>query len=642
MNTESMGAAEKIIAALTSYTDHYYHGRCGIVQPDPGAVGGLKWEPASWKVEEGSTDKVVYRHDRVPNPKKPGKFTTNQVKIGVMAGDGTVVGTRYRFRGAGLFPEIVAVAYQNVADVWKLDNEFAARWASWSTTQEHRDLTCVLAAFMLVQNRSGQPVRDEAGKDVMRDDDFRAVGEALIFGKNFNPKMILRVGHILHLPEVVEINRALGFGTSRKAITGRYIDAVTKWLNHIETVPKLMTAIIDKGNFKSDVSELATLAGYKPLTPGFFKALRWRQEQSKDGRRVVAIGDAVKAAQTWAGKTEQEICEIIVKDKPGFKRVLGMLPPEIGLTQAIMAASIGVGLLSDTDLVIYSTTLEELGLLKNAQINERWSKAVAATENRRAANIALRMKDETSKQKLEDGADAALNKAVSKVVRERNFRIYLVVDISGSMQVALERAKGMAHFLVKAFPLDRLHIAVFNSYGRSIELKSNTAAGVEQGFRGITATGGTDHVTGVRVFEKNKPKPGEDALFVFVGDQQELMSTLFVNELRKYNPVALAMLDVNQGVKDASQYRHGSRIIADAANALGIPCLPIDEKAFADPYASVTLLSNLIDSTPVGAAARAAPAAAIKRKSLVETILETKLAQRPAWADVYKSMAKAA
>ena len=99
---EQLGPAERILGALTRFTDHLVHNRTGMVTKDANSPTGVKWEPVIWVDEEGQ--KVVYK------PVKIGK-KRDRVRVGVMNGnneirDGqTLVG---EFRGAGLFNENVA------------------------------------------------------------------------------------------------------------------------------------------------------------------------------------------------------------------------------------------------------------------------------------------------------------------------------------------------------------------------------------------------------------------------------------------------------------------------------------------------------------------------------------------------------
>jgi len=614
---EALGPAEKIIQALTTYMDHVVHNRPGMVVADNRTKVGTRWEPVTWKEENGQ--KVVYRLDKIGNKQ-------TRARVGVLDGIRVVENGRQvgEYRKPGIFPEVATWLYRQIAEVYKLDNEFAAHWASWSFTREHRDLKVVLAAFLLVQNRCGEPVIED-GKVLFHDEDFRDVGEAmcLIRAKNdLNPKLLLRVGDVLSLPGVAAINRELGFGKSaRTPAKGRYIKAVEKWLRYREDNPKMLEGLVGAG-FRTSVMELARRVGYKPSTPKFFEVLRWKQAQAKDGRRQLAIGAEVKKAETWKGLSEKKICERIVATKPNYKRIVGLLPTEVGLTRAIMMAAIEAGSVSDADLIILTPTLEELGLLTVKEVGERWRKATETAENQRAANIAKRVKGQVAKEILQDAADTVAKKAMEEVMKD--LRIYAVIDKSGSMQGAIEQAKLYLAKLLVGFPLDRLHVSVFNTVGGEVKIQHPSAKGIEQAFRGHFAGGGTSYAEGVRALAKYKPKDGEDAIMLFVGDEldhgtAQLVATVNTSGIR---PVAFGLLRVV-----SNQYGGGS-IVKDAARQLNIPCFEIEESIFADPYAVTRVLRNLIATTPVVAAARVAAAKA----TLVEEILRTELLKKPVWA----------
>jgi hypothetical protein len=624
VNKENLGPAEKIIQSILTYSDHMMHNRPGAVTPDGRTNVGVRWEPVTHKVEDvnGTPTKVVYKLTKVG--KKQSK-----IKLGTLRADGKIMNGAptpiAEYRDAGLFPEVAAWFYRQVADVWKLDNEFAARWASFAFGQEHRDLKVVLAAFMLVQSRKGEPVRD-AGKVVFYDEDFRDVGEAMMLirrkdDKDLNPKLLLRIRDVLALPAVAAINRELGFGIStRKPCLGRWEAVVQKWLRHREENPRLLDGLV-KAGFRSTVIELAKRVGYKPETPKFFEALRWKQKQADDGRRQMMIGVDVAKAESWAGLSEKDICEKITKDKPDWKRIVGMLPSSVGVTRAVVAAAIEAKALSDRDLIIASSTLEELGLLDVASIRARWEKAVKNAEDTRAANIARNVKSKDIKEKLVEGADAAVKKAVEEVVK--HLRIYAFIDKSGSMQQSIEMAKSHIAKLLQGFPLDRIHVAVFDTSGRVIEIKHASTKGVENAFKGITAGGGTEHASGIRALEGFKPKDDEDTLFIFVGDEAESNHKTFEGAVRNsgLRPTAFGMLRVPG--------ENGDSVQRTAAN-LGIPCFMIDEKTFEDAYAIPRTVRNLIAATPVGQVK--VVTAAQQRMTLVDQILKTELLKKPTWA----------
>lgn len=616
MNNENLGPAERIIQTLLQYTDHAVHNRPGMTTAS-NAVVGVTWQPVTHKVEDGK--KIVYRLDKV------GKKTA-KVKIGHLWEDKTIRGEDRRkiadYRPAGLFPEVVTWMYQQVAEVWKLDNEFAAKWASYAFKQEQRDLKVILAAFMLVQARKGDPVRD-GDKVAFHDEDFRDVGEAmmLLYNKNsktdLNPKLLLRIHDVLSLPGVAAINRELGFGKSaRHPFLGRWNKAVEKWLRYREENPKLLEGLV-KAGFRSTVMELARRVGYKPETPKFFETLRWKQAQAEDGRRSIAIGAEVKAAETWEGLTEEQICEKVVKEKPNWKRIVGLLPKTVGVTRAIAAAAIEAGSLSDKDLIIATPTLEDLGLLQVQDVRERWERAVKAAEDMRAANIATRVKSKETKEKLGEAADNALKKAVEEVTK--GLRVYVFVDVSGSMQNSIGTAKTYLAKFLQAFPQDQLHVATFNTTGREIKIPHASAAGVENAFRGVTAGGGTDYGAGVRALAHHKPKPDEDALFIFVGDEGQ--HGTFEHAIRQWGhmPLAFGLIRVPG---------ENFRVVTATAAAIKVPCFEINENTFADPYAIPRTIRALVAATPVGQAA----VAATPRVTLAEVILKTDLLKKPAWA----------
>lgn len=631
MNNENLGPAERIIQTILTYNDHVYHGRPGMVTKDPSTAVGVRWVPVTHKME--NNEKVVYTLSKV------GRKTT-RIRVGVCndknqikSPTGTIVG---EYRPAGLFPEVAVWLYNQVAEIWRLDNEFAARWASYAYKQEHRDLKVILAAFMLCQSRKGDAVMDN-GKIAFYDEDFRDVGEAMLLtqtkdGKNdLNPKLLMRVKELLALPGVAEINRKLGFGKSaRNPFMGRWNKAVEKWLTYREENPRLLEGLVKVG-FRTTVMDLARNVGYRPQSQKFFEYLRWKQKQAKDGRRQLAIGQEVAKAESWAGLTEKEICERIVSQKIGYKRIVGLLPKEVGLTKAVVAAAVEAGSLSDKDLIILTPTLEELGMLEIPDIKSRWEKALKAADDMRAANIALRVKSTAAKEALVEASDKALQNAVAESMR--GIRIYFMVDISGSMEGAIVQAKQYLARFLQAFPLDKIHVSAFNTSGREVKVPRASTAGVENAFKSLKAGGGTDYGAGIRAIENYKPKDDEDVIFIFVGDEEAHAFTSAVRQ-SGLNPLAFGFIKVT-ATSGAPAYRammgYNASAVRDTAAQLGIPCILIDQNTFADPYAIPRTIRNLVATTPVNRnVVRAAP---VQRVTLVDQILKTDLLKKPAWAE---------
>jgi hypothetical protein len=613
---ENLGPAERIIQAVIAYSDHIYHGRPGIVTKDTTTPVGVKWVPVTHKVE--GTEKVVYQLTKVGH-----KVT--KTRLGVLAENGqvknghTVVGD---YRKPGLFPEVATYLYNQVAEVWKMDNEFAARWASYAYTQTHRDFKVVLAAFMLVQSRKGDAVLD-GGKVAFHDEDFRDVGEAMMLtlkkDMDLSAKHLVRIHDLLRLPGVAETNRKLGFGKSaRHAFTGRWEKTVEKYLRYREENPKLLDGQV-KAGFRTTLMELARRIGYKPTSTKFFDALRWKQGQAKDGRRTLAIGVAVSEAESWVGLSEADICKRIIKDKLNFKRVVGLLPKEVGLTRAIVAAAIEAGGFSNKDLIIYTPTLEDLGLLQVKDIKDRWENAVKNAEDMRSANIATRVKSKATQEKLLEAADNSLKKAVEEATK--NLRVYVIVDISSSMTQPIQLVKEYLPKFLQAFPQDRVHVSVFNTQGREVKIQHASKAGVENAFKGIVPSGGTDYGAGVKALQAHKPNADEDTIFIFFGDEEQSGNFSAAVTASGLNPMAFGLVRVG------SSYM---RAVQDTAAVLKIPCFQISNSTFDDVYAIPRTIRALVSSTPVGQSA--SRTAAPTRFTLVETILKTPIMAKPVWS----------
>ena len=616
---ETLGPAERIINTLLNTTQHLYHGRPGFVVKDTRSATGVRWSPVTHKVE--GADKAVYSLNKV------GRKTV-KTRLGVMDDQGIIRHNNRKvgeYRKPGLFPEVATWMYKQVTDVYQMDNEFAAKWASYAYDQDHRDLKVVLAALMLVQSRRGDAIRED-DKILFYDEDYRDVGEAMLLllsrkdKKDLNPKLLLRIHDLLCLPEVAKINRDLGFGRSaRKPFLGRFNKTVEKWLRYREENQQLLEGLV-KGGMRRTVMELARRVGYKPTSEKFFDVLRWKQVQSKDGRRDMSIGKKVTKAESWDKLTETEICQKIITDKPNYKRIVGMVPKNIGLTRAIMAATIEARCLSDKDLIILAPTLEALGLLQDPEVLNIWEQALKRATDMRAANIATRVTHKATKEKLEEAADTAIKEALKEDMKD--IRVYIMVDVSGSMHTAIEEAKLHVAKFLQGFPPERVHVCVFNTVGRLVTIKHQSAAGVTQAFMGVRPGGGTDYGSGVRVLQQFQPSDDEDVLFLFVGDQAANDFVPAVNN-SGLRPMAFGHVQVGHYSVNATRLA-----VENTARKLDIPCFMIDKSTFEDPYAITRTIRALVAATPFNRVAnRKAP-----RKSLIEKIMEYKLLEKPIWA----------
>ena len=121
---EGLGPAEQIMQTLVNFGDHLWHGRPGTVRPNGGGV-------PLWT------------------------YINRENRAAAQAGE---LG---ELRDPGMFPEAVRDVYRKVLDVYQMDNELCARWASWAFQKNHQDLKVIFAALMLVQDHAGAPVMED-------------------------------------------------------------------------------------------------------------------------------------------------------------------------------------------------------------------------------------------------------------------------------------------------------------------------------------------------------------------------------------------------------------------------------------------------------------------------------------------------
>jgi hypothetical protein len=487
-----------------------------------------------------------------------------------------------------------------------------------------RDMKVVCGAFMLVQNRAGEPVCDQqAGQKVVLfyDDDYREVGEAMIklyereSNRMMNPKLISRIGQVLTLPGVAATNRRLGFGNphKRKPFTGRYYKAVTDWLEFRETNLSLLEGL-RKSGYASTVQNLCRMVGYKPKSKRFFEVLGWPQKQAAAGHRSIGLTDLQIQKLSFEGLSEKEICETIRAEKLGWKQVMGMLPPEVGLTPAIFVALLDQ--FSDKDLTIFAPTLEKFGLLEHEPIKRRWQEAIRTQEDQRARNIAKNIRDRETAKQLEDSADAAVTKAVAEATKDVDIHIMFLIDISGSMQGAIETSKEALSMIVQAFPPEKLHIACFNTTGTILKPRHYSGVGIKHMLQAFRAAGGTVYGAAIKTFRDKKVliPPQADLILFAVGDEAGEAGEAFAATLQscEYRPSAIAhIVNVAPGSSRGSTVRR-------AAEVLGLPYTEVKVEQFTDVYQVQRTLTAVLEAQPYR-----------ERASLIEKIMQTDLLVSP-------------
>lgn len=551
-----MGPAERLLDLVLNASAHLWHNRPGV------DIGGV-WH----------------------------------AKKNVRRGQGTPV-------KPGLFVPAAVALYSRLHEIYEVNPELMAHFSSYALVHtEWRDLKVACCALMLVQSRSGQPVREQDGSVAFADDDYRAIGEAMLLHyekkspRMLTPKGVLRVAELLETPEIAELNRAAGFAdpASKKAPIGRYKRAAQKWLELREKNLPMLEGLVGAG-YKETIKKIARKVGYKPDSQRFFEILGWKQKQAKGGHRSIGLDglELVKRGR-FDGLSEAEICEAIEVQKLKYKDVMGRLPKEIGLTPAIMVALLDT--LSDRDLRQLTPTIEELGLMVVPQVRERWEQAIEQATDQRALNIAKNVRSKELREKLEQAADHAVQKAVAEATAELDVRVMFLIDKSGSMQGAIEQSKEALTRILAGFAPDKVHTACFDTLGTLLRPKAPTRAGVAHMLAHIKADGGTMHVAALQAFFAAgiRIPSGAKLIVIVVGDEAGERGETLAEGFRRtgYRPDAFAMI--------VSVAHSRGTTVRDCARAMGAPFSEVTVEQFDDPYQVPRIINAFLDAPRLGA-----------------------------------------
>jgi hypothetical protein len=206
---------------------------------------------------------------------------------------------------------------------------------------------------------------------------------------------------------------------------------------------------------------------------------------------------------------------------------------------------------------------------------------LSTATDHRSLNVARNVRSQELRDKLEGAAEHAVRAAVSDAVADEQVYVMFLVDKSGSMQGAIDKSKEALVRILAGFPIDRVHIATFDTVGRVLRPKATSRIGISHLLDPVHAGGGTTHAAAVRAFAQGGVRIPADAtlIVIVVGDEAGEAGEQFARSFAEYGyrPAAIALI---LNVERASW--RGSTV-RDAAAHLVVPYSEVAVEEFADP-----------------------------------------------------------
>jgi hypothetical protein len=286
------------------------------------------------------------------------------------------------------------------------------------------------------------------------------------------PKLVLRVIQLANLKISLskKYKEATHFPKSLKT-------ALRKYIRYRENNLQMIKGI-KKAGLRKVLMNLYRMARIAPSTE-VAEILRWKQ---KDGRKI-----KVEQALSFENMSDIDIAKKIRKEKINPIVALGILPERISPVVAVAILEQTTG----NQAVILHSLFERQGLLKHDEIVKLFEEKIKIAKD--AINRVERMNTVMS-----DKVEKVLKEEKSKK-RKEEFgeigKIFVHIDISGSMESAIEFAKEKGCIIAEVVknPEDNFFWGAFNKFGYLIEKPDSfTQGGFMQKLYGLKASGMTN------------------------------------------------------------------------------------------------------------------------------------------------------
>jgi hypothetical protein len=477
----------------------------------------------------------------------------------------------------------------NFAELAEKDPLFLAHFTSYVFKNlDSKDLKVVSAFMNSLSDADGTPFFQGAE---YKKPNLRIISQAALC--ELDPKLVLRV------VKLANSKRKIGSKSAGTHFSRHLKTALTKYLRFREGNPKMLEGV-RKAGLGNTMKSLYRVARIAPSVEAV-KILRWKQK-SGPGASVKIEKDSTF---NFTGLSDLAIAEKIRTQRLKPMPTLGALPDKIS---PVVAAAI-LEQCSGDQAVVLTSMFEDQGLLKHAEVRKVYDEKIRTAKQ--ALDRVERVKkdlDETTREILREARSAVRKEQVGDVGK-----IFLHIDISGSMTDAIEIAKNRGSIIAECVknPQQNFFWGAFNTNGYILQNPEKfTKDAFMARLYGVRPGGGTNCVA---MFDAAR-KLGCDT-DVYITDGQHTtgdVASLLRNYQRSGGTFPRQAVIIKCGTY--------TNTLEEGLKAVGIPTSTIAER-------------QLTESALVTQAIRGAILGAGK---VLEDVMSTELLSLPKWWEVVK------
>lgn len=465
----------------------------------------------------------------------------------------------------------------------KEDPVFMAKLTAWSFKKESKDLQVLTVFFNSLSDADGTPFFKGSNKNKPN---FRIISAILL--QEMSPHLALRVMELTRYK--FSYDKYLSDGAHYSSIMK---SAFKKYLLYRENNLNIIKGIKNAGLSKKLISMYKMMY----LTPTIESAsiLNWKQRNRKLNRNIVDFNSM----------TSSEIANYIKTEKIGVLVSLSMVPSDkmnVEIAKVIMEIATG------NQVVILNNLFRTKGFLEIPEIKELFDIKI------QDATTAIDRIDTLSKNLSDD--DKKIMSNVRSKGRKKEMgnigKIYLHIDVSGSMSEAIEYAKNNSSIIAEMVndPTNNFNWGLFGSIGRPHHLpKFFTKEDFHEVLYGVTAHDGSTDCLGTYKLAREF---GAD-VDIYLTDQGHNVGD-FSKRLKKLvemhgRPKSTIIIDFGDS------WNNGYYDLKSKFELEGIPCVVIKS----DIVLESALVTNAIKTAILG------------ELEIVNDIMETNFPQLPKW-----------